>query len=203
MWPSRTSAPLLLALPGLAVAVVGLTHPHHLTADTAGRWFTIHVLGLVAFPLVGLAIAALVRGRADPVAWLVRIGAYTFVTFYTALDVISGIAAGYVTRELGPGVPRPESVSLLFDIGTPLGEVGSWALLATGLLLLADGVRRRGAPAAVAVLLPAGAWLVHTDHIFSPWGALGTALLGLGTGALAWVLDPSETRGAPEATFGE
>lgn len=179
--------PVLLALPALALAGAGLFHPHALTYDSSWRWFTLHVAGLVVFPLVGWALAELVVGRRDPLAWLVRLAAYTYATFYTALDVVSGLAAGWVTHQLGPGVPRPEAVSQLFRIGTPLGRVGEWALLVLVLALVVDRlVRHRGDAATWAVgaatLVP-GAWLVHVGHIFAPEGVAGMALLGAGA---AW-----------------
>ena len=183
----RLGLPLLLALPALSLAVAGLFHPHHLSYDTSWRWFSLHLPGLLAFPLVGVALAALVRLRTDPLAWGIRVAAYVYATFYTALDVISGVAAGYVTHELGPGVPRPEAVSLLFRIGTPLGEVGSWALLATCLLVVVDQVRRHGAAGSVALVLLPGAWLVHIGHIFAPEGVAGMALIAVGTAAVALV----------------
>jgi len=183
----RLGLPLLLALPALSLAVAGLFHPHHLTYDTSWRWYTLHLPGLLAFPLVGVALASLVRLRTDSLAWAIRLTAYVYATLYTALDVVSGIAAGYVTHELGPGVARPESVSLLFRIGTPLGEVGSWALLATCALLALDQIRRHGAVGAVALVLLPGAWLVHVDHIFSPRGVLGMLLIAAGTAAVAAV----------------
>ena len=86
--------------------------------------------------------------------------------FYTALDVVSGIAAGYVTHQLGPGVPRPHEVGLLFRIGTPLGHVGSVALIVCTAVLTLDLLHRNRAWA-VLLLVP-GAVLVHLDHIFSP-----------------------------------
>ncbi|WP_341925877.1 hypothetical protein [Nocardioides psychrotolerans] len=175
---------LLVAVPALSLAVAGLFHPHSLDADTAQRWFGLHVAGLLVFPLVGVALAALVRGRRDPVAWVVRVAAYVYATFYTALDVVSGMAAGYVTRELGPGVPRPDEVRLLFRIGTPIGEVGSWALLVCVVVLTVDLLARHRVAALPALLLVPGAWLVHTDHIFSPLGVAGMALIGVGCGAL-------------------
>lgn len=180
----RLGVPLLLALPALVLAIAGLFHPHHLTYDTSQRWYTLHLPGLLVFPLVGVALALLVRGRRDPLAWAIRLAAYVYATFYTALDVISGIAAGYVTHRLGPGVPRPEEVSLLFRIGTPLGEIGSWALLVCAALVTVDAVRRLGAVGAAGLVLVLGAWLVHVDHIFSPEGVLGMFLLGGGTGLL-------------------
>ncbi|GAW50516.1 MULTISPECIES: hypothetical protein [unclassified Nocardioides] len=183
----RLGPPALLALPALCLALAGLLHPHHLTYDTSQRWFALHIPGLLVFPLVGVALAALVRLRTDLLAWGIRTTAYVYATFYTALDVISGVAAGYVTHELGPGVPRPEAVSLLFGIGTPLGEIGSWALLACGALTVVDQVVRNAAPGAVALLLLAGAWLVHVGHIFAPEGVAGMALLALGTAGVALV----------------
>ncbi len=177
--------PLLLALPGLVLAAAGLFHPTGLSYETAQRWYLLHLPGLLVFPLVGWALAELVGGRRDAVAWVVRVTAYVYATFYTALDVVSGIGAGYVTRQLGPDVARPEAVSLMFRLGTPLGEVGSWALLACVAVLLADRLRHLGSAGLVGVVLLPGAWLVHTEHIFSPLGVLGMVLLGLGSAALA------------------
>ena len=185
---SRRLAPVaLVALPALALAVAGLFHPHHLTYDTSWRWYTLHLPGLVVFPLVGASLAALVRGRSDSLAWAVRLAAYVYATFYTALDVISGVAAGFVTHRLGPGVPRPEAVSQLFRIGTPLGEIGSWALIAATLALLVDRVistRRSIVTLAGGVLVLPGAWLVHQGHIFAPEGVVGMLLIGLGSAGL-------------------
>lgn len=187
--PRRTTLAQLAAAPGTALAVVGLLHPHGLNADTASRWTTIHVAGLFVFPLVGLALAALMGRRRDPIAWIVRLSAFVYATAYTALDVISGIAAGYVTDRLGAGVPRPDEVWYLFAIGGRLGEVGSWALVVSTLAVTVDAVRRvgivRAGPGALAV---PGAWMVHVDHIFSPWGALGMLLIGIATGWLTWTV---------------
>lgn len=191
---SRSALPVLLALPGLALAVAGFFHPHHLTYDTSTRWWVLHVPGLLVFPLVGAALAALVRGRGDTLAWVVRLAAYTYATFYTALDVVNGIAAGYVTHALGPGVPRSDEIRALFDIGRPLGDVGEWALLTTCLAVVVDQVLRHGAPALVGVVLLPGAWLVRSDHIFSPMGVLGMTLIGLATGYLAWNADRNVPR---------
>lgn len=198
----RLRLAVLLAVPGLALAAAGLFHPHSLSYETSWRWFSLHVPGLLVFPLVGVALMVLVRGRRDPLAWAIRIGAYVYATFYTALDVISGMGAGWVTYQLGPGVERPEEVSLLFRLGTPVGEVGSWALLATVVLLAADLARRgRLRAAGASLVLVVGAWLVHVDHIFAPTGVAGCALLGLGTAAVA-LLDVSDIPHAEPVTKG-
>jgi len=188
---SRFLLPVLLAVPGLGLAVVGLFHPHALNAETANQWYLPHLPGIFFFPLVGVALAVLVWRRRDPLAWLVRISAYVYATFYTALDAISGVGAGFVTREMvereGAGYQRAPEISLLFRIGTPLGEVGSWALILCAVALVVDQVRRHGVAGAPALVLVLGAYLVHIGHIFAPTGVAGMALIGLTTAYLAWL----------------
>lgn len=192
MPPGRRTAltAVVAALPGLVLAVAGLLHPHRLDIGTAERWTVLHVAGLFVFPLVGVALALLVRGRTDAVAWLVRVTAFGYAAAYTALDVVSGIAAGYVTWRLGEGVPRPDEVRYLFVIGGRLGEVGSWCLLAAAATVTADALWRHRRAALPGLVLVPGAVLVHLDHIFAPQGAAGMALVGLGTGWLA-LLSPA------------
>jgi hypothetical protein len=188
---SRTRS-VLCAAPGVVLGVAGLWHPQHLTAATADRWWELHVAGLFVFPLVGVALVALVWGRRDVLAVLVTVLAYVYATAYSALDVISGIAAGYVTSRLPAGAPRPDEVRSLFAIGTPLGHIGSVALVLAGLLLTFDAVRRHGAPGAVGLVVVVGALMLHRWHIYPPYGSAGIALVGLGTGALARIGTRSE-----------
>jgi hypothetical protein len=176
---------VVVALPALVLAAAGLFHPHSLSSATAPRWTLLHVAGLFVFPLVGVALAWLVRGRHDPLAWVVRVGAFVYATAYTALDVISGIGAGYVTWRLGEGVARPDEVRYLFDIGSRLGEVGSWALIVCAVVVAVDALRRSGPVALPGLLLVPGAVLVHVDHIFAPTGVVGMAMIGLASGWLA------------------
>lgn len=171
--------------PGLVLAAAGLFHPHSLSYATASRWTLLHVVALFVFPLVGVALAWLVRGRGDPVAWLIRVGAFVYAAAYTALDVISGISAGYVTWRLGEGVARPDEVRYLFTIGSRLGEVGSWALIACAMAVAIDALQRARLAALPGLLLVPGAVLVHVDHIFAPTGVAGMVLIGLASGWLA------------------
>ena len=173
------------ASPGIVLGVAGLWHPRHLTAATADRWWMLHVAGLFVFPLVGVALVALVWGRRDVLAVVVTVLAYVYATAYSALDVINGIAAGFVTSRLPAGAPRPDEVRSLFRIGTPLGHLGSVALVLAGVLLTLDAVRRHGARGAVGLLVVVGALMLHRWHIYPPYGSDGIALVGVGTGALA------------------
>ncbi len=124
---------------------------------------------------------------------LAVVAAFVYATAYSALDVLSGIGAGYVTDHLPAGTPRPDEVRSLFAIGTPLGHVGSVALILATLLVTLDAVRRVGVRAAVGLLAVLGAVLVHRFHIYPPWGSSGIALVGLGTGLLAAVSRPAMT----------
>ena len=194
----RLSSALLAGAPGVALAVAGLFHPYGLRYESAPTWTQLHLVGLFVFPLVGLALAGLVRGRTDPVSWAVRLTALVYATAYSALDVISGIGAGYVTWRLGEGAERPDEVWYLFSIGGRIGEVGSWALILCAVAVATDALQRLGAPAVPGVLLMPGAALVHVDHIFSPYGVLGMLLIGVGTGWLAWsARDEQESISAP------
>lgn len=175
---------VLAALPGVSLGIAGIFHPEHLNHATSGTWWGLHVAGLFAFPLVGVALIALFRGRRDPVAAVAVVAAFVYATAYTALDVINGIGAGFVTSRLGPSAPRPDEVRSLFAIGGPIGEVGSYALVVAVLVVALDALRRQQAQALPGLLLIPGALLVHLDHIFFPWGALGITLVGLGTGWL-------------------
>jgi hypothetical protein len=195
----RLARAVLLALPALALGIAGLFHPMHLTYATSQAWWTLHVPGLFVFPLVGVALMALVGGRRDPVALLVVLASFVYATAYSALDVVNGIAAGYVTHRLGPGVPRPDEVRYLFAVGGPFGTVGSVALLVAVLVVLADSLRRVGLSALPAVVLLPGAYLVHVHHIFSPEGVVGMWLVALGTGWLAYVLGSGTRRTATTA----
>lgn len=187
MTRSRWAFGLLVAVPALALAAVGATHPDHLTFRSAEHWWQMHVVALPLFLLVGLALAALVGGRRDPVAWLVRLLAFGFAAFYTALDVLAGIGAGYVTARggLDPLPGSPAAVRSLFAIGNELSVVGVWALLVGCLAVAVDSVRRRGLAAVPPSLLLVAASVSFLDsHIYRWRGVVTVALLGL---AMGWL----------------
>ncbi|QIK67096.1 hypothetical protein G7072_12740 [Nocardioides sp. HDW12B] len=178
---------VLLALPGLSLGVVGATHPGSLSYPTSHHWWQMHLAGMFVFPLVGLALSVLVWGRRDPLALVLHAGAFVYAVCYTALDIISGLTAGWVTYRLGPGQLRPDEVDYIFQIGGRVGDVGEWGLLVAVGAASIEVARRTGwvaLPGTAMVLL--GAWWVAEEHIFPPYGAAGAALIGLGTAGLAW-----------------
>lgn len=179
---------ILAALPGVALAALGSHHPTFLAYPTAHHWWTVHLAALFVFPLLPLALLLTLRGRlrANPVVVVVAaVGAYVYATAYTALDVLSGIGAGYVVDRLGPGELRPQAVNLVFEIGARMETVGGWAIVVLTLAVAVDVLPRLGIAALPAVAAIVGGALVHrAEHLYWPEGALACLAIGLGTGVL-------------------
>ncbi len=184
---SRTSAlPLLVALPALLVAGLGLLHPVFLTPDTAERWRFAHLLLLPAFPLVAGSVWFLLRGERGPAAWAARGLAFAYSVLYGALDSIAGIGAPHqVLRADERGEPGP-ALGDVFEIGDRLGHVGVYALAAA--LLLTGGVLwlRGRSPYAVvgAVVGAVSCYPFLRHHVFPPRGVLALVGIAIGLGLL-------------------
>jgi hypothetical protein len=172
-----------VAAPGLVLAVLGLFHPTALAPSTATQWWQLHVLLLPLFPLLAVVLWVLLRGADGPLSWLARTAAYVYAIFYTALDVLAGIAAGYLVDQAQGG--SQESLDLR-ALGNDLGMVGSVAFLVAAALTAAVLVRRDGRRA-----LPGGVLLVVAalpflhGHIYWPSGGLAMVGIGVGCGLLA------------------
>jgi hypothetical protein len=170
---------LAVALPPVALAIVGLTHPTRLDADSALYWRDLHIGILPVFPLLGFAPWLIVRGHRRWLSWAAGILGFVYAAFYTSLDVLAGIGAGGLEHE-GMGMAR----GVLFDLADALGLVGSVAFVAACLLAGGFAVRTRGiraVPGAVLVVL--GSVLFLERHIFFPVGVAGQLCLAVG-----WVL---------------
>lgn len=179
-WPTVA----VVAAPGLVLAVAGLFHPSALTPASAATWWQLHVLLLPVFPLLAGVVWLLLRGERDWIAWVARIAAYTYAVFYTGLDVLAGIGAGYVVDSAG----RPsQAMQDLFDIGNALAVYGVHAFLvaaiATGIAL----IRRDGTAAFPGALVFIAAAVPFLQaHIYWPVGGVSMLGLAVGAGALAW-----------------
>jgi hypothetical protein len=179
---SRTALALLVALPALLVAALGLAHPVFLEPDTAERWRLAHLALLPAFPLVAGSVWFLLRGERGPAAWGARVLAAAYAVLYGALDAIAGIGAPHqVLRAEERGDPRPP-IEDLYDIGDRLGELGVYALATAGLLTGLVLWRRSRSPLAVvgALVLAACCYPFLRHHVFPPRGVL--ALVGVALG---------------------
>ncbi|MFC4942558.1 hypothetical protein [Pseudonocardia sp. GCM10023141] len=172
-----------VALPGLALAVIGLLHPVDLTPATATRWWQLHVLLLPIFPLLAVAIWTLVRNDRGPLAWAARLAAYLFAAFYTGLDTLAGIGAGIAVETQRGG----SQIALnLIELGNELAEVGVYAFLAATVLVGVLAVGRDGTRAVPGTVLLIGAAVPFLHgHIYWPVGGLAMVGVGVGCGLLA------------------
>ena len=180
---TRWAAIAAVALPGIVLAAVGLTHPVRLDAETARWWTTMHIVLVPLFPLLAVAVWVLLRRDRTPLGWAGRIAAVVFAVFYGTLDAVSGIAAGTVVLASGGG---GDDVVALFGTGGGFGRIGALSLLAAVVCVLGSswvaGVRSLPFFAAALVLLGSG--LVFTlRHIYAPYGV--AAMLGIAAGFAA------------------
>jgi len=188
---------LIVAGPAVVLAGLGLTHPQELTAASASWWTTLHVILLPIFPLLAVSLWLLLRGVPGPVAWVARIAAYGYATFYSVTDVLIGIGAGELTQfNVARGVQaRTVEVDRLFTVGNDVGEIGVWCFLvacAATALAVVVRVGRHALPGAV-VLLVAGVLFTGGWHIYWPAGVVTMLVLAVGLGLLAVALPVPET----------
>jgi len=172
----------------LALAALGTTHPRHLDGGTAGWWFTLHLILLPLFPLLGSNLWWLLAGERGALAWAGRVAAFVYLTFYSGLDLLAGVAAGLVRDKATRG-GTGEFANVepwLFATGNDLGDIGADAflvgvLITGGLLLARHG--RRAAPGAALLLV--AALLFTRSHIYFPVGVGGDAAAGGGVRRVA------------------
>ena len=191
---------LVVAGPAVVLAGLGLTHPQQLTATSAPWWTTLHIVLLPIFPLLAVSLWLLLRGVPGPVAWMARITAYGYATFYSVTDVVVGIAGGELTQlNAARGLPeRTVEVDRLIMVGNDVGEIGVWcfvvACAATAVAVVVR-VGRRALPGGV-VLVIAGVLFTGGWHIYWPGGVVTMLVLAVGLGLLAAVLPDPQPRGS-------
>jgi hypothetical protein len=174
------------------LAVVGVTHPSDLTAQSAEYWRNLHIAILAVFPLLGFAPWLVVRGRNAVVSWVAGILGFLFAAFYTALDVLAGIGAGGLEFD-GHG----DVVGTVFRLGNNLGDVGSYAFVAACVLAAGVCVRWFGIRSLIGgVMVIAGSLLFLERHIYFPVGVAGQLLLAAGWVALLVARDRSTSTAA-------
>ncbi|MEO7912115.1 MAG: hypothetical protein ABIV47_20925 [Roseiflexaceae bacterium] len=182
-------AVLGIAATPLCLAVMGLTHPHELTPETASYWYMLHYILLPIFPLLGLNIWWLLATIPGAWAWLARMLAFLYIPFYGALDVFAGMGTGLVmSRAHATGQTGLTTVNTwLFAQGNELAEVGVWAFLLACVLTSLLLIRRIGRPALPgALLLCVAAVSFLSSHIYYPVGVLTMLVMGSGFAWLQW-----------------
>jgi hypothetical protein len=174
-----------LALPPLVLAIIGSTHPHHLTAASALYWRNLHVITLPIFPLLGFAPWLIARFRRNlAISWVAAVLGFVFAVFYTGLDVLAGIGAGGLKLD-GMGM----ATSTVFGLGDDLGKIGAIALIAATVFVGIVSILQVGRTAILGSLLAfAGTVCLYQDHIFFPVGVIGQLSLAVGWVALVVAL---------------
>jgi hypothetical protein len=176
---------LLVAGPPLLLAGLGLTHPMRLTPDSAAKWRDLHVALLPIFPLLAMGPWIIVRGEHLALRWAVGLLGFIYAVFYTALDVLAGIAAGALKSAGAEG----KWTSVMFAQGDGLATYGVWAFLAAVVLASATALRRIGLGAAPgAVFVVAAAFSFLDSHVYWPRGGLTMIVLAIGWVALVMAL---------------
>lgn len=182
----------LVVVGPISLAVAGLFHPSPLAPESAEQWRVLHLVLLPLFPLLAVMLWTLLIGVRDGVDGVVasaaRVCAYVYACFYTALDVLAGIANGAIVRY---GAERDLDVDgvkgMIFGQGNDVLAVGTWAMIAACLLTGVVYVRRIGlwaVPGTLLLLL--SAWSFREAHVYPPRGVV--TMLGFGLGALLLAL---------------
>ena len=155
--------------------------------DIRGRWLAVHLVGLLLFPLLGVAIwLMLPPGRIA--SRISEVGLAVYIVLYSAFDAVAGIGgavlAGY--REGLPSAERPtvngaiwslmgeaDAAAYLSEVATYGWEVG---VLGAVVALCQDRGWRRGLRIAVPLVL-GGAGFAQSH--FPPYGAVAGVLLAI------------------------
>lgn len=172
--------------------------------DIRGRWLAVHLIGLVLFPLLGVAIwLMLPPGRTA--SRISQVGLALYIVLYSAFDAVAGIG-GAVLADYREGLPAAERPTVNGAIWSLMGEADATAYLADaatygwelGILgasvaLCQDRGWRRGLRIAVPLVLGGAAF---AQSHFPPYGAVAGVMLAIA----AWqLLRTSPTRAAVAA----
>jgi hypothetical protein len=194
---SRVALPLLVALPALLIAALGLAHPVLLTPETAERWRLAHLALLPLFPVVAASVWFVLRGERGPAAWAARVLALAYAVLYSALDSIAGLGApNQVIRTSERGDPRAP-IEDLFQIGDQLGRLGVYALAAAAALTAVVLFLRTRSPIAVVggAIVVVACYPFLRYHVFPPRGVLAMVAIGVGLALLEVARRPTAERG--------
>ena len=204
---------VVLAVPLLVLAVVLWWHPpggedvFEGVSPDAGAWLAVHTVTLLAFPFLGLAAFALLRGVESPAATVSRVAVVLFLVFYTAYEVTVGVGTGILV-DYANGLPAAEQAVVadaIQDLNRNwiVAEPASIAMIVgflgwvVAMFTAAYALRREGAPRSV-MLVVAGAALfaVHPP----PVGPVGLVFL-VAAGVLVerWRARVREVEASPAA----
>jgi uncharacterized membrane protein YGL010W len=183
------ATPLLFALLLCVLHPLGGTSFYDMIADNEARFIAMHVAGLVLFPAMEIVVWQLLRDVPGRAARVARFALVPFAIFYTAWEVVVGIATWVLVHAGQP----PAAVDALTS--SPLvGEMGLFSVVGslgwiTALIGAAVAFRAAGAPRFTVALIAAGSLMaIHPP----PVGPIALVALAAGIHRL-------ERRAAPVA----
>ena len=155
--------------------------------DVRGRWLAVHLIGLLLFPLLGVAIwLMLPPGRIA--SRISQVGLAVYIVVYSAFDAVAGIG-GAVLAGYREGLPPGERPTVNGAIWALMGEADAtaylaeaatygWALGVLGAIvaLCQDRGWRPGVRIAVPLVLGGAAF---AQSHFPPYGAVAGVLLAI------------------------
>ncbi len=167
---------VLLGAP-LALVLLELFHARNLEPTVyqalslgVNRWLVVHVMQLLLFGLMGMAIYLLVEGYSGLGATICRVSAGIFALFYVAFDVLAGIAPGILVKSANDAseeqLPGFEAATqALFETAEIgdfaflkiLGEIGWFVAVMSAVIVLSRTIRSLpafGLLALATLLLP-------------------------------------------------
>lgn len=155
--------------------------------DIRGRWLAVHLIGLLLFPLLGVAIwLMLPPGRI--ISRVSQLGLAVYIVLYSAFDAVAGIG-GAVLADYREGLPVAERPTVDGAIWSLMGEADATAYLAdaatygwelgvlgAALALCQDRGWRHGGRIAAPLVLGGAAF---AESHFPPYGAVAGVLLAI------------------------
>ena len=183
-------AAFMIGVP-LAWAVLLLFHPsgeadavYASLHDEVTEGLVVHIGMLIFIPMMAAVIYLLLRGVEGTAARISRAALVPFVVFYSAWEVLQGIANSILVDEVNglPETERSTGIDLVQDFAeSPLvRDLGVFALIGTlGFIVAVTAAgfalhRNAGAPVSVVVLLVLSGFLI-TAHP-PPFGPTGLVL---------------------------
>ena len=168
-----------ITVPPLVLAGVLLIHPNDEAATiyesvrpVVDDWIVVHVVLLLMFPLLALAVFLLLGGLTGRAATVARVALVLFAVVYTAWEVMVGLSTGILT-DYANGLPAAEQTAVagaiqefnehwVTQVALVIGFAG-WTVA-----MVATAIAARGAGArwpAVALLGVAAAFVIHPPPI--------------------------------------
>jgi hypothetical protein len=176
----------------LLVGLVNLAHPvhfeptgvYHTIVDRVDWWITLHLINLVGFALLGLAVFLLVQERAGIAATVSKVAIAIYVPFYAGFDALIGLGTGTLVKQASSLTPAQfttvEPVIDAFwnsETAYAVAAIGSiaWtiALLAAMIAFTEPGRRRWATLVALVNFLAVGYTLGNAGfNTWAWWGAI-------------------------------